>query len=66
VRQKSGRITVGGVTREVTFEPVEGPINGRIDDAYRTKYHASPYLSPMIGTRVRAATLKVMPRDGNA
>jgi hypothetical protein len=38
VRQKAGRIIVAGMTKEVTFEPVEGPINDRIDDAYRAKY----------------------------
>jgi hypothetical protein len=56
VRQKAGRIIAAGMTKEVTFEPVDGPINDRIDDAYRAKYHDSPYLSPMIGARARAAT----------
>ena len=27
VRQKAGRITAAGMTKEVTFEPVDGPIN---------------------------------------
>jgi hypothetical protein len=27
VRQKAGRITTAGMTKEVTFEPVDGPIN---------------------------------------
>ena len=62
VRQKAGRITVAGMTKEVTFEPVNGAINDRIDDAYRTKYQGSPYLSPMVGARARAATVKVTPR----
>jgi hypothetical protein len=61
VRQKAGRITAAGMTKEVTFEPVTGPINDRIDDAYRAKYRGSPYLDPMIGAR--AATIKVIPRD---
>lgn len=60
--QKAGQITAAGATREVTFEPVSGKINDRIDDAYRTKYEGSPYLSPMIGERARAATIKVLPR----
>ncbi len=34
-----------------------------VDDAYRTKYRSSPYLSPMIGRRARSATVRVMPRD---
>ena len=61
VRQKAGRIIAAGMTKEVTFEPVAGPINNRIDDAYRAKHHGSPYLSPMIGARARSATVKVMP-----
>jgi hypothetical protein len=40
--------------------------NVRIDDAYREKYHDSPYLGPMIGPRARAATVKIMPRGTNA
>ncbi len=63
VRQKAGRIIAAGITKEVTFEPVDGPINNLIDDAYRVKYHGSPYLSPMIGTRARSATVKVIPRE---
>ena len=63
LRQKSGRITAAGMTQEVTFEPVDGPINDAIDDAYRAKYHGSPYLTPMIGSRARSATIKVMPRS---
>jgi hypothetical protein len=49
------------MTKEVTFEPVDGPINARIDAAYRPKYRGSPYLSPMIGARARSATVRVMP-----
>ena len=66
MRQKAGRITVAGMTKEVTFEPVDGAINDRIDDAYRAKYRRSPYLRPMLGARARSATVKVMPRNINA
>lgn len=66
IRQKAGRITAAGMTKEVVFEPVEGPINDRIDDAYRAKYGDSPYLTPMIGERARAATVKVVPHNMGA
>ena len=66
IRQKAGRITAAGTTREVIFEPVDGRINDRIDDAYRAKYKGSPYLNPMIVARARAATVKVMPRAAEA
>jgi hypothetical protein len=62
IRQKAGRITAAGMTRQVTFEPMNGASNDRIDDAYREKYKVSPYLSAMIGARARAATLRVVPR----
>jgi len=66
IRQKAGRITAAGMTREVIFEPVDGPINDRIDDAYRAKYKGSPYLNPMIVARARGATVKVLPRVAEA
>jgi hypothetical protein len=59
VRQKAGRITAAGMTKEVAFEPVDGQINDRIDAAYRAKYQNSPYLKSMIGERTRAATVKI-------
>lgn len=62
VRQKAGRIIAAGITKEVAFEPVEGELNDRIDEAYRAKYKGSPYLSPMISGRARAATVRIMPR----
>src|SRR5437879_7030509 len=63
LRQKAGRIIAAGMTKEVAFEPVGGSINDSIDDAYRSKYAASPYLKPMIGAR--AAPVRIMPRDAN-
>jgi len=62
VRQRAGRIIAAGMTEEVTFEPVDGKVNDRIDDAYRTKYKGSPYLRPMIDARARSATVQVIPR----
>jgi len=63
VQQRAGRIRAVGMTKEVTFEPVGGAINDRIDDAYREKYRGSPYLNPMIRPGARSATVKVMPRE---
>jgi hypothetical protein len=64
VRRKAGRIAAAGITKEVIFEPVDGPVNDRIDGAYNAKYKGSPYLRPMISARARGATVKVMPREG--
>lgn len=63
IRQRAGRITAAGVTKEVLFEPINGDINNRIDAAYRTKYKGSPYLDPMIGSRARSATVRVVPHE---
>ncbi|RQS40897.1 DUF2255 family protein [Burkholderia sp. Bp8990] len=66
IRQKGGRIIAAGMTREVAFESVEGPLNDRIDEAYRAKYGKSQYLTPMISARARAATIRIIPNDGDA
>ncbi|MGC2613557.1 MAG: DUF2255 family protein [Terracidiphilus sp.] len=66
VRQKAGRIIAAGITKEVTFEKTEGPINDRIDNAYRAKYKRSPYLAPMISEQARSATVRITPRDGKS
>jgi len=63
MRQKAGRITAAGMTKEVSFQPVEGAMNDRIDDAYRVKYSRSEYLDSMIGAHARAATVKIIPRE---
>jgi hypothetical protein len=62
VRQKAGRIAAVGMTKEVAFERVDGPINDHIDDAYRRKYKGSPYLAPMISEQARSATVRITPR----
>ena len=61
LRQKAGRISAAGTTQDVAFEPFDGAINDRIDEAYRTKYRGNPYLEPMIGQRARAATVRISP-----
>jgi len=64
LRQKAGRIIVAGMTMEVTFAPIDGAINDRIDEAYRVKYRDSRYLDPMIGARARSATVRIEPGSG--
>ena len=62
LQQKGGRIQAAGMTKEVSFSPVGGEINNLIDEAYKKKYSGSPYLSPMISNRTRAATIKIIPK----
>lgn len=61
-RQKAGRITDGGITKEVNFELVDAAINDRVDEAYKKKYRTSAYLESMISARVRAATVLTGPK----
>ena len=67
LQQKAGRIMVAGITKEVNFQFVNGPLNDHVDDAYRAKYNGSPYLAPMIAAKARSATIKIYPRgtEGN-
>ena len=62
IRPRCG--TRRGITQDVSGEPDNGAINDLIDDPDQAKDTGGPSLSPMIGAR--AATVKVMPRDGNA
>lgn len=62
IKQRAGRIMAAGITKEVNFEPADGKINDRVDEAYRVKYKGSPYLNPMITGPARAATIRITPR----
>ncbi|APX24911.1 MAG: DUF2255 domain-containing protein [Rhodobacteraceae bacterium] len=65
LRERAGRISVAGMTREVTFSPAEPELNDRIDAAYRAKYVSSRYLAPMVSDRARAATVRVDADDND-
>jgi hypothetical protein len=62
LRQKAGRITAAGITKEVAFERIDAAANDRIDAAYRAKYGRSPYLPAMLATGPRSTTVRVLPR----
>lgn len=59
LKQKEGKIKAAGMEKKVRFEPVVGPVNDKIDQAYRDKYSSSPYLGSMISDRAKAATVQV-------
>lgn len=62
LRQKAGRIKAAGITKDVSFEPVNGAILEHIDNAYKAKYKSSEYLGAMIGARARSATVNIVPQ----
>ena len=63
LRQRAGRIIAAGMTHDVAFAPVDGPLNDQIDDAYEAKYARDPYLRVMVGARPRAATVRIRPQE---
>jgi hypothetical protein len=62
MRQKEGRITAAGMTRDVVFHPANVEVQAAIDAGYRAKYSSSPYLKPMIGSQAQSATVEISPR----
>ncbi|MDX8500908.1 DUF2255 family protein [Mesorhizobium sp. VK4C] len=62
--QGAGRITIAGLTEDVSFEATnDAALNDRIDAAYRAKYSRSQYLAPMISPRAQAATVRIIPNN---
>lgn len=61
--QRAGRITAGGIEKDVSFTPIgDERLDSLVDAAYENKYEGSPYLPPMLSAKVRAATVRVDPR----
>jgi len=60
-----GRIQAGDVQKDVTFiEETDADINGKINEAYLTKYGRYPqWVAPMVTSEVQAATIKLVPRS---
>lgn len=62
IEQKAGQVTSIGRTFDVTFAPVHGSINDKIDAAYREKYTTDSYVPAMISEQAQAATVRISPR----
>ena len=64
-RRHEGRISSGGVTKDVTFVDVsdDKALNNTIDAAYQSKYrrYSATYVDPMVAPQARATTLKLTP-----
>jgi hypothetical protein len=59
-----GRVSAGGVTKDVRFERItDEAINALIDAEYLRKYTPSPYAPEMGQEPVRSNTLEVIPLD---
>lgn len=66
MQQQAGRITIAGLTKDVTFADASKVPQSAIDAAYREKYSPSPYLAPMVGERSRSATVLIQPRSAGS
>ena len=51
------------MTKDVVFAPVDGPLNDRIDEAYRRKYGRNPYLGSMISAPGALGHREDLPAD---
>jgi hypothetical protein len=60
-----GRISAGGVERDVTIEDADGAVNDSVDAAYRAKYHryAQNIVDSITNAQARGTTLKLVPSD---
>ena len=63
-----GQIRAGGVVKDVTFvEESDSNINDQIDTAYAEKYRRyASIANSMVAPAVRAATIKLVPRQTNS
>jgi hypothetical protein len=59
-----GRISAGGVTRDIAFVDAKGDLDDRTDDAYRTKDRRySPGIAgSVLPPQARSATIRLIPR----
>ena len=61
----TGRITAGGVERDVTFTEAAADAHPGIDAGYHTKYdrYGDRFVSPVVGETAALATFRVLPED---
>ena len=59
-----GRISAGGIEKDVTFKDADPAAHDRIDAAYRTKYrrHGAQYIDPVVTPGARSTTIRLLPR----
>jgi hypothetical protein len=59
-----GRVSAGGVEKDVMFEDAGDEVDAAVDAGYRRKYgRYSGYVEPMVAPQAPATTLKLVPRS---
>jgi hypothetical protein len=63
-----GRISAGGVTKDITFLDAHDELEERIDDAYRSKYrrYSPSIVGSVLTPHARSTTLKLTPRTSTS
>jgi hypothetical protein len=63
-----GRVSAGGVTKDVLFEDPREDLGDRIDKAYRHKYrrYAANIVGSVLTPQARSTTIKLVPRSATA
>lgn len=61
----AGRISAGGVTKDVIFVDADDDLDDRIDEAYRSKYrrYSANIVGSVLTPQARSTTLKLAPRS---
>jgi hypothetical protein len=64
-RTRQGRISAGGVEKDVIFEDAAGQLDAEIDAAYWAKYRRYPaqYIEPVTNEASHATTVRLVPHD---
>ncbi len=59
-----GRISAGGLEKDVSFAPAEPEAADAIDAAYREKYrrHGAQYVASVVSPEARATSIRLVPR----
>jgi len=63
VRERAGQISAAGMKKLVAFEPVQGAIKDKINEAYRARYGGSKDLDAILSERASAATVRIRPAE---
>jgi hypothetical protein len=61
----AGRIRVGGLERDVSFEQPGDAVNAAVDAAYHAKYdrHGPAIVGTVVGATAAKTTIRLLPRD---
>ncbi len=59
-----GRISAGGIEKDVTFADADHTLDDQIDAAYRNKYgrYSAQYVDPIVSSEARSTTIRLVPR----